>query len=86
MHYYGVMCQHILAELGLSESNYDCTLTKLMCLMLQFKIAAREFSRTIEMKAFYLARSVPMHRVIISARRYIKTTQLIFSVKTNNRL
>lgn len=80
------MCQHILAELGLSESNYDCTLTKLMCLMLQFKIAAREFSRTIEMKAFYLARSVPMHRVIISARRYIKTTQLIFSVKTNNRL
>lgn len=80
----------MLEKLGLSESNYDCTLTELMCLMLQFKIAAREFSRTIEMKAvysaFYSALSVPMHRVIISGRRYIKTTQLIFSVKTNNRL
>lgn len=85
-HYYGVMWQHILAELGLSESNYDCTLTELMCLMLQFKIAARKFSRTIEMKAVYSASSVPMHRVIISVRRYIKTTQLIFSVKANNRL
>lgn len=55
----------MLEKLDLSESNYNCTLTELMCLMLEFKVAASEYSKTIEMKAvylaFYFALSVPMH-------------------------